>query len=82
VNRISIATAVFVVALGIELPTWAQAPAAPDLPPPSDLQMEHDRAEMLQAQLQYFIDAMKRTESEDKATKAWWAAYVAGLTPR
>jgi hypothetical protein len=43
--------------------------------------VEHDRAEMLQAQLQYFIDVMKRTEAEDKATKAWWAAYVAGLKP-
>jgi hypothetical protein len=60
---------------------WAQTPAVPDAPPPSDLQVEHDRSEMLQAQLQYFIDVMKRTEAEDKATKAWWAAYVAGLKP-
>jgi hypothetical protein len=60
----------------------AQTPAAPDLPPPSDLQVEHDRSEMLQAQLQYFIDVMKRTEAEDKATKAWWSSFVAGLKPQ
>jgi hypothetical protein len=44
--------------------------------------VEHDRSEMLQAQLQYFIDVMKRTEAEDKATKAWWSSYVAGLKPQ
>jgi hypothetical protein len=81
VNRIGMAVTVFVVTLGIGFPTWAQAPVVPEMPPPSDLQVEHDRAEMLQAQLQYFIDVMKRTEAEDKATKAWWTAYVAGLSP-
>jgi hypothetical protein len=78
VNRIVLTVTVFAVTLGIGLPTWAQTPAAPEMPPPSDLQVEHDRAEMLQAQLQYFIDVMKRTEATDKTLAAWWASYVAG----
>jgi hypothetical protein len=81
VNRIAFGVAVFVVALGIELPTWAQTPAPPEPPPPSDLQVEHDRAEMLQAQLQYFIDVMKQQKVAESVLKEWWASYVAGLKP-
>lgn len=78
-NRIALTVPVFAVTLGIGLPAWAQA--VPDSPPPSDLQVEHDRAEMLQAQLQYFLDVMKRTEAEGKATKAWWAEVWKSIPP-
>ena len=62
----------------LPITAWGQQPApeAPPSPPITDLQIEHDRAEMLQAQLQYFLDVVKRTEAKDKELAAWWAAYI------
>jgi hypothetical protein len=61
-------------------------PTAEPPPPPSDLVVESHRADMLAAQLQYFVDLLKRMQGQNmqmehnaKELSAYWASYVLGL---
>ena len=68
----------------------AQQPVAP---PPDDLTLEKSRASMLETQLLYFVNVLRRSEAQlaqekaeatanmanPQATADWWAAYAAAI---
>ena len=55
---------------------------------PTELEIEQHRSQMLGAQLQFYVDMLRKSEAENQAKDRnavdlakWWAAYVAGLPP-
>lgn len=80
---------IFAVSVGLCLfACAASAQQTTAAPPPTTLEVEQSRAAMLEAQLRYFIAVLRQTEatlqqrdSDEKVLAAWWAAYVAGLSP-
>ena len=49
--------------------------------PPSDLDLQSQRALAAEQQTQYLLMLLERQKAADQATAQWWADYVRGIVP-